>query len=151
MWGLNDLTGPTSQLPGQACRARSCTSTHASTAGGCCQGLSSSLPHREVVMAFVWVLLVNAVAAGVQCVSPGFPQLPPPPMGLGRQRGPAGVLPWGRQGGYPHAIQEICDFPELRAEFQSPRQATRPTFPPPLSLLLLSLLTLRLDRQSELV
>lgn len=40
MWGLNDLTGPTWQLPGQARGARSCTSKHANTAGGCCQGLS---------------------------------------------------------------------------------------------------------------
>lgn len=151
MWGLNDLTGPTSGLPGRAGRAQSRTSGHANRAGGCCQGLSPSLPHREVVTVLIWVLLGNAVAAGARCVTPGFPPLPPPPAGLQRQRGPAGMLPRGRQGGHPHTIWEIWDHPELRAEFRSPREATRPMLPPPLAPLLPSLPALRLDRRSESV
>lgn len=59
-----------------------------------------------------------------------------------------GLLPWGDKGGYPHAMQEIWNLPELRDEFQSLRQE-----PDKLLLLLsfllpLSFLTLGLDKQS---
>lgn len=47
-------------------------------------------------------------------VWPGFPQLPPLSVGMGRQRSSMGLLPWGGKGGYPHTIQEIWDLPGLR-------------------------------------
>lgn len=134
-----------SQRPGQALRP-GLVPPHPGAAGGCAQGLSPSLPHEEVVTAFVWVLLVNAVEAGDQCVTLGLPQLPPLPVGMGRLRSSMGLLPWGDKGGYPHAMQEIWNLPELRDEFQSLRQE-----PDKLLLLLsfllpLSFLTLWLDK-----
>lgn len=81
---------------------------HTNTAGGCCQGLSLSLPHREVVLAFNWSLLVNAVSAGVWCVVLEHNRFPlPPSMGLRRQRGPMGALLRVRKGGSPTPYKHV--------------------------------------------
>lgn len=83
--------------------------------------------------------LVNAVEAGVQCVTPGFPHLPPFSLGMGRQRSSMGSLPWGGKGGYPHTLREIWDLPELRWTSKSKTgtwqdSATAVLPPPPVPL-----------------
>lgn len=141
MWGINDLPGPHSDLA----RPSGTSTPWGST--GCAHSLLSSLTHEQVVPIIVWVLPVNAVEAGVHCATPRFPQPHTFSVGVGRQGSSMGLQPWGGKGGYPHAMQEIWDLPELKWISES-ETGTWQVLLLLFFLLPLSLLTLWLDRQS---